>query len=143
LVVANGCDSSLVAQQTLTAISKDADAIACSVEEHVMFSHASFWSRGSEVWSVTHDAQQAIDHVDASGQLPAYFPEIRERLLSQQAAEGGDEAGVDLIFDLPLETAKRVTGFKHDAVGEPARFDVLELIGGSILGRSKPWWKLW
>jgi hypothetical protein len=32
----------------------------------------------------------------------------------QQVAEGGEAAGVDYLFEIPLEVAKSLVGFKHD-----------------------------
>jgi hypothetical protein len=31
-----------------------------------------------------------------------------------QLAEGGDDAGVDYIFEIPLKVAQSLVGFKHD-----------------------------
>jgi hypothetical protein len=143
LVVAKRCDHELIADRILQIASAKVDVIACSVEEHVMYSLASLWSGGTRVWSVTHDAQRAIHHLEASGQLPPAFSEIREQLLAQQAAEGGAEANVDFVFDVPLRTAQQITGFKHDEGGEPAHFDVLEQMPDSILVRARPWWRFW
>ena len=143
LVVATSADHALVDDSSLERLSANTDVIACSIEEHVMCSSAALWSGGSRIWSVMHDAQRAIDHLDAAGQLPPFFPEVRDQGLAQQAAEGGAGADVDLVFDVPLETARRITGFRHDAGGEPARFDVLEPVPGSILNRSRARWKFW
>jgi hypothetical protein len=35
---------------------------------------------------------------------------------AKQKQEGGDEANVDYIFEIPLLVAKSITGFKHDQV---------------------------
>jgi hypothetical protein len=143
LVVAARCDHRLIADPSLNLVSKGAGVIACSIEEHVMYSRSSFWSGGSRIWSIEHDAQRSIDHLDVSGQPPSFFVEIRDRLLGQQSAEGGSRAGVDFVFDVPLEVAQRIVGFKHDAAGDPERFDVLQVTRDSVLARARPWWKFW
>ena len=142
LVVAGTCDAPLIAARTLASLSAQADVVACAVEEHVMFSRACAWSKGAELWSVTHDAQRTRNHLETSGALPTFFAELRDAILSPAAADD-DEADVDYVFDVPLVLAQRVTGFKHDADGEPTRFDVFELRDGSILNPPKPWWRFW
>jgi hypothetical protein len=143
LVVADRCDHALVAEATLKSLPASTDAVSCSIEEHVMFSAASFWSGGRRVWSVSHDAQKAIDHLESWGDLPPFYSEIREAILAQQAREGGAGAEVDFVSDLPLELARRIVGYKHDADGEPARFDVLHPTSDSLLARRKPWGRFW
>jgi hypothetical protein len=106
-----------------------------------MFSRVSFWERGVEVWAVTHDAQRGIEHLDVTGAPPAFVAEIRQRCLTQQRAEGG--ADVDYVFDVPVEAGAKIGGYRHDAVGGPEIYDALEAVVGSVLGRSKAWWKVW
>src|SRR5436853_123921 len=48
-----------------------------------------------------------------------------------------------LVFDVPLEVAHRIAGFKHDANDGPSTFQVLEPMPGSILTGKRGWWKLW
>jgi hypothetical protein len=142
LVVADRCDDALVGDAITQSLSTNADVVACSIEEHVMFSAASFWSAGRRIWSVSHDAQKAADNLESSGELPAFFADVRETLFAQQAREDAGAAEVDFAFEVPLVLACRVAGFKHDD-GEPERFDVLEPISGSRLIRAKPWWNVW
>jgi hypothetical protein len=45
-----------------------------------------------------------------------------------QLAEGGDNANVDYIFEIPLKVAQSLVGFKHDEVCDHligGRFDVM------------------
>jgi hypothetical protein len=50
-----------------------------------------------------------------------------------QLAEGGDEAGVDYLFEIPLEITKSLVGFKHDEICP-------HLIGGrlEVMSRAAP-----
>jgi hypothetical protein len=45
---------------------------------------------------------------------PADLAGIRKRLIEAQDADGGEEADVDHIYDVPAELAKILTGFRHD-----------------------------
>lgn len=115
-----------VGESSLRKLSSSSEVVAATVEEHVMFSSAEYWSGGKRVWSVVHDAEVETEHLIESGSLPASFLPIRERLFAAQKKERNeDEMGVDHIFDAPLELAESLTGFKHDKVIE-AQFEVLK-----------------
>jgi hypothetical protein len=94
-VVAHACDHRIIDDQELAALSQDCDVIACSVEEHVMYSRAERWARGSRVWRVAHDAQASFDHLTSEGELPTEFDSTRRRIAEQQQAEGGFQAILD------------------------------------------------
>src|SRR5262245_51761905 len=54
LLIANTCDDRIAQNITLAHLSKGCQAVACSIEEHVMFSSCVFWNEGKKVWSVKH-----------------------------------------------------------------------------------------
>jgi len=112
LVVAN--HAPVKDDAVLRSLSSGCELVTFFVEEHVMFSYAAGWSDGSMVWSVTHDAQQGLEHLETQGDLPAIFNSICDRLRSDQEAAGGREAGVDYIFDVPVQLAESLTGHRHD-----------------------------
>jgi hypothetical protein len=140
LIVADRGEHKLISEPIVQPVSTKVDVVTCWVEEHVMASEASFWSQGRRIWSVSHDAQQGEEHFESNGKLPAFFDEIRASAFADQASKGKSE-GVDFIIEVPLEMARRIAGYKHDADGEPARFEVLETTNESMRGR--PWWKVW
>jgi hypothetical protein len=108
-------------------LSESARLLACYVNETCMESLATYWEKGNRKWSVGHDSQRGIEHLETIGELPAqYFP-IRDRLLAKQK----DSDGIDFVFDIPVELAKELGGFRYDyaiesADGKP--FEVLEQI---------------
>jgi hypothetical protein len=115
-----------VSESMLRKLSADCEVVAATVEEHVMFSSAEYWTGGKRVWSVVHDAQVSTEHLIETGSPPASFLPIKERLFAAQKNErDDDEMKVDHIFDAPLELAESLTGFKHDKVIE-AKFEVLK-----------------
>jgi len=83
-------------------------------EEHVMYSAVASWQEGKELWSVLHDAQEGMMHLDVRGTPPAPYPTIRERLFAEQEIEGGSDADVDYVFDIPIILAHELTGFRYD-----------------------------
>lgn len=128
LVVSNRDELKLTEEATLKSLSYLGEAIACFVEEHVMVSTAMCYSKGAWIWTVKHDAQKGADHLRALGKPPAEFAAIRDRLLKEQA-EG--DADVDYVFEIPVELAQALTGFRHDeappgAEGNAEPFEVLE-----------------
>lgn len=115
VVFRNGdCAPRLFADPALEALSKGCELVHSSVEEHVMFCSTAFWQDGVPVWAIVHDAQKGIFHLVTSGNLPSEFEEIRGKNFSDQQAEGGEDADVDLIFEIPLEMGRLYTGFRHD-----------------------------
>ena len=119
------------AEAELRRLSKQREIVRCLVEEHVMASSAELWSNGSRVWWLSHEGENGPKGLEVDGRPPASFSEIRAKLEATQAAEGGDDADVDYIFEIPLLVAKSLVGFKHDEVcglmTSPS-FDVLSRI---------------
>jgi hypothetical protein len=117
VIVLDRYGHALLGDDTLHRLSKLGHVVAGAGEEHVMCSLACGWQQGQRVWSVMHDAQVGIEHLEVEGQTPSGFEQIRDHALSQQEAEGGSEADinyVDYVYDIPLATAKLVTGFSWD-----------------------------
>src|SRR5262245_42205659 len=147
LVVARGGDHPLVSAGSLAVLSEGAEAVACSVEEHVMCSSAERWVRGQNVWRIAHDAQQSIRHLKTTGALPSTYPQaLREAAVRQDAEDAGPGA-VDFFFEVPLQVAKVMTGFKHDeaiAGLDYARFPAYAAAKprATNAGRRK-WWQIW
>lgn len=143
LIVANRCDHALISDSILARLSAQTDVVACSIEEHVMVCRAEYWAGGTKRWSIAHDAQVGTAHLEVVGDPPAPFTEVRDGLLAKQAAE--DLAGplVDFVFDVPLEMARRMTGFKHDEDDEASRWTNFSAATGSPLAARDRWWKFW
>lgn len=128
LIVLDEAEHRLIADAVIARVSLGCEVLTCTVEEHVMFSQATGWRDGRELWRVTHSGEDGPVGLDARGNLPAQFPGIRDDLTAQQEAEGGADADVDFLFDIPVVLVRAFTGFKHDESGpdEPSTFEVLE-----------------
>jgi hypothetical protein len=128
LVVANQSGHKLISEPVIKQLSADCEIIIGDVEEHVMVSMAIGWKNGNKVWSIIHDAQSSMEHLDTQGDLPLIFNSIRDKLYAEQKAAGGDKSDTDYIFDVPVTLAKALTGYRHDedVVGVSAHpFEVL------------------
>jgi hypothetical protein len=102
--------------ERFTALSRHGPAVACAMEEHVMYQEARGYAAGAEIWRITHDPNKtySLYHLEVAGEPPANFEATHRQAIAEQDAEGGEDAGVDLISDVPLDIARSICGFKHD-----------------------------
>jgi hypothetical protein len=107
-------DQTFAKIEVCTPLSFKVPVLSCWVNETVMFSSANYFDKGNYLWFAGHDAQKGLSSLETDGELPSQFADIRDRLFAQQVAEGGDQADIDFIFDVPLELAQSVCGFKHN-----------------------------
>jgi hypothetical protein len=142
LLVARGCDHRMITDPVLKTISRGCRMIACSVEEHMTWSLTMEWDNGRELWSVYHQGDEEVHNLTASGALPDFFASIRDEIMAEQAAEGGADAGVDCVFEAPLELARRITGFRHSSdENVSGQFEIL--LESTPAMPAKPWWRFW
>ena len=78
----------------------------CLVEEHVMASSSELWRGGTRQWWISHEGEDGPKGLATEGDLPDCFAAIRREMEDAQLAAGGDAAGVDHIFDIPLRVAQ-------------------------------------
>lgn len=91
-------------------LSKGASLVACYANETDMRCYACGWVDGVERWSLFHDAQQGLKHLESSGTLPPEFEPIRDRLFERQQSDDS----VDFLFDVPVELFVALGGIRHD-----------------------------
>jgi hypothetical protein len=89
-------------------------AISCQLHEGLMYSATHGADDGIELWSVVHDAQQSLHDLSISGNPPPELLPIKDKLFLDQKSEDAGSAEVDFIFDIPIELAASITGFRHD-----------------------------
>lgn len=114
LVVADEAESELLAPSVLERLSRGCEVVTCTVEEHVMFSEATGWKDGHRRWHVSHHGEDGPVGLEATGELPPQFASIRAELEAAQEAEGGADAEVDYLFDIPVRVAGSLTDYRHD-----------------------------
>jgi hypothetical protein len=129
--------------KVLARLSSLGEVVTCFVEEHVMCSFAACWRGGQRVWSVYHDSggRNGNSHLEIKGEPPPVFAGIRDKLTTQQEAAGGKKAGVDFIFDVPVEVARSVAGYRHDEdIPELSKL-VFQVLARTQPHRKVPWFK--
>ncbi|WP_293907650.1 hypothetical protein [Phenylobacterium sp.] len=100
----------------VTSLSQHGPAVACAIEEHVMFHEARGYAAGTERWRVTHDpgADAGIHHLEVAGDPPQAFEAIHQAAVAQQDKAGGEDADVDFVCEAPVDLAMSICGFRHD-----------------------------
>ncbi len=111
LVTMNRCGRDFHVGTHLAQYSQNAEVLACSVEEHVMFSSAACWRNGNQIWSIKHAGDRERENLTVTGIPPDAFRSVQEKYLAKQAPE---REQVDWYFEIPLDLAEQITGFKHD-----------------------------
>jgi len=122
-----------VRARTLERVSTATGVIAATVEEHVMFSSAEAWKSGRLIWKITHEGENGPRNLKERGSLPAEYSPIKTRLLAAQQEEDAGTREVDYFFDMPLDLAEAITGYKHDKA-LAARFEILKRGTSTVAG---------
>lgn len=144
LIVAKGCDSPFLKPKILGPLSQHFPVVACSIEEHVMFSSAEYWAGGTMQWRAEHVGEDGPIHLKTTGTLPPNFEAIANAHKEQQEADGGEKADVDHYFEIPLNAAKSIIGFKHDEEIPGVDYDSFEILSKAPKSKGgKPWWRFW
>lgn len=116
----------------LSDVSRSVPLLYGWVEEHVMYSTVAAWEQGKEHWAIVHDAQNDIMDLQVRGTPPERYHVIRDRLFAEQAADGGENAEVDHIFDIPVDLAYELIGYRYDK-----DIDGMDKNGFQIMEREK------
>ncbi len=103
--------------------SADGRLVAVVIHEDTANTLATEWRDGKLVWSVSHDGSDGGEELAVEGQLPEVFEELKQEAIAAQTelrtdADGEDEGEeVNFVFDIPLDLAAEITGFRHDELG--------------------------
>jgi hypothetical protein len=138
LIVVRGRDHRLVKDMVIEPLSLGCEVMTCRTEEEAIYSAAAAWRNGRREWSVSYDGEEAATDVVVEGDLPFAFAAIRAAFTAQAQAPDAEDALVDPMYEIPIETVHSVVGYKPRAKS-PAfagRFAILE-------GLDTPWWKRW
>lgn len=108
-------DDRLVDGAVLQPLSALGEVVGCFLDERRRLSQAQCWRDGVRAWSAMHHGELALDHLQTSGELPGGFRALEAAALAETR---GDPLGPDLVFDVPLDLARSVVGFRHDEADE-------------------------
>ncbi|WP_139373865.1 hypothetical protein [Enhydrobacter aerosaccus] len=136
LIVLGETEHRLVQHQVLAKLSAGCEVIACNVEEHVMFCSCEQWRNGDRVWRLEHHGDADILGLERFGELPPHLSALEQEHRLHQVADGGKDADVDHIFEVPLALALSIVGVKHDE-NWPESFELLQW------QKPKSSWRFW
>jgi hypothetical protein len=122
--------------RVLARLSSHASLLACYANEMVMESSVESWVNGAAKWSVLHDAQQGIQHLQTAGEVPQELKPIQQRLQAKQSAV--QDRDVDYIFDIPIELFVALGGIRYDEDIDGAAPDPWQVLARSK--RKNSWW---
>jgi hypothetical protein len=116
----------------LNGLAKFGPAVACDISETVMCSEAHGYEAGQEIWSVSYDCEKGRYALQTTGSPPPQLDEIHRTMRAKQEAEGGEEADVDYMFDVPTKLAQSICSYMMgETEGEDFRYAELGRIGGA------------
>jgi hypothetical protein len=116
-------------------------AVACSINEHVMYSEARGYEAGQQLWRVIHDpdGDESLYSLQISGTPPKHLEGIVRDIRAEQESEGGEDAGVDFMFDIPPKLAESICGFMlGESDPDDNHCSELQPIGGWPVPVRKP-----
>ncbi len=141
LVVSDRCDYAY--SRWLSRLSRQCDLVTCAVEEHALYATASGWHNGRRTWEITHDSQEreGKHHLVVLGTPPEMFDTIRRTFTAEQASFDEKNQPVDCIMEIPIETARQITGFSfHQPLPEGNAVCFQHLHRDR---KAKQWWQVW
>lgn len=103
-------DFGWVETQALQWLGAHGRTLTCQVHEGIMFSAVHGTEENVERWSVQHDSERGLRDLQIAGTPPDALDGIKAKLLAEQ--DGSED--VDYVFDIPVELAFQLTGFRHD-----------------------------
>jgi len=112
----------------LQPLTKLGPAVAGEILDMVSESEVRGYADGSETWRVAHDPSddEGVFSIEISGDPPPQLGTIVREARAEQDAEGGEEAGVDYMIDVPGQLAHSICGY-HPGEHEPHGVDFSEL----------------
>jgi hypothetical protein len=92
LLVANRCNHNIIKTPSLATLAVGCEVIACTIEEHVMYSSAECWRDGQCIWHVEHSSEEGENHLAVAGKPPNCLAQVvadtERKLTAEQPVRG-------------------------------------------------------
>lgn len=63
---------------------------------------------GSKIWTISHQSENAFDHLDSEGTMPDCFDEIRTAAVEKMKTRHRS------LFGVPVDVCKEITGYHQN-----------------------------
>ena len=113
IVWLNRFDHPFAEDASLHLFSRGCMLMAVHVHEGTMFSAVQMYQNCKRQWAVFRDFQAGEFHLEVLGNPPAKFADIANRQ-TKFHREDSKASGIDYMFEIPLELAESLCGFRHD-----------------------------
>ncbi len=121
-------------ESPLVDLAKFGPAVACEVNERVMYSEARGYDANAETWRVIYDCEDGPEALKIEGNPPPQFDKIQR----EAKAEQEDDDGVDVLFEIPALLARSICGYMLGE-NEPEGFRYIKLRrAGAPSGDARP-----
>ena len=100
--------------QKVQTLSTGGPAVGCFMSDYVMNSGACAYEQGKQVWWVLHEPEEGITNLTHGGKPPARFETLLAKALKDHEAYTPDPHEVDFVFDVPIDLAVSICGFRPD-----------------------------
>ncbi len=115
VVYANENEHPFFDRSKLLASSSRTDLVLMEIDDETLSCVLERFHEGKSLWRVQYASAAGPSSLIAEGELPSEFETIKgqyKELQDSQKVESGLE--VDYFFEIPLEFARSVVGFRHD-----------------------------
>jgi hypothetical protein len=127
-------DHRFASRERVVAASQGGSALGVYLEEHVMVSGAFGAEEGRLVWSVQHDPEHGLEHLDIWGEPPAALEGIRDQLLAElQTLED-----TDTLFNVPVDLAATICSFDPNAFSGEVEMMGLKVVRKDLMKLRDP-----
>ena len=114
----------------LDAVKVGAEVLTCYVYENTGMSMLCAYRDAQEVWTVTHDVEKGLGHLEVDGDPPAPFARMRaEADASRTESDREAWEPFDYHFGIAIDLGEALTGFHYAKSVEglgPTPYEVLE-----------------
>jgi hypothetical protein len=111
-LISNNCREvyELFTDAMIKKLSKNCQVIKVDVCESTMFSIAECWEDGKSIWSILHNSEYGTGHLNIEGNPPKILDDIVNQCKKKQS----EERDADYIYEIPIELANELVGYRHD-----------------------------
>jgi hypothetical protein len=111
----------------LARCSSKTEVVTCCLEETTMTSRAVGYVDGRQTWDILHAGDGGADQLETSGELPSVFSTVNQKQCELQRT-WGSRREVDYMFEIPIETAGQIVGFRRDDLDRLAESVVFHVL---------------